>query len=580
MRWRIETQILAGFVLAVIVLAIVGTGLYRTTVGFVATSAALDRSQRAVTALETVYSLLNQAEARQRLWLLLGGDQELLTREQALRRIYGLLDELDTLTEDKSGLNARLPELRASIAARLGRLDAVLEAHRRDGAEAGRRQLAAGPGRAEMENVRAVVVAMQAELDGHIAARRQAVEHSANRTLSMLALLLMLVALALGALYARIRRETSERRASEERLHAVVANAGDGIVTIDSNGLIESFNPAAERLFGYAAAEVVGRNVSLLMPEPHRGRHDGYLERYLRGQGANLIGTVRELSARRKDGSEVPVGLSVGEMVLGGESHFTGVLHDLTQRRRSEARQNALIADLRTMNEELENFAYVVSHDLKAPLRGIGSLADWLLADYATALDDQGREYLSLMKNRVTRMDALIDGILEYSRVGRTEPSRAPVDLNVLLAQALQLLAPPPEVTVTVEGALPVVEGDATRLQQVLQNLIGNAIAHRHQPHCAIRVFATDQGERWRISVADNGPGIDPRHHERIFQLFQVLTPRDRKESTGVGLALVRKIVELHGGKVWVESRPGEGATFHFTLPKAAQPASRGEHRA
>lgn len=459
LRWRVETQVLAGFVLAVIVLAIIGGSLYRTTARFIATSEALDRSQRAVNMLEGIYSLLNQAESRQRAWLLLGDDVELHTRSDVLVRVDTLLGELETLTADMPASQVRLPALRSGIAIRLRMLDAVLDAYRREGVEAGRRQLAAGSGRAEMERVLAMIVAMQAELGQQIAAERQSAERSATRTLSMLGLLLLLVAAALAALYAGIRRETRERLASEER-------------------------------------------------------------------------------------------------------------------------RRSLIAELRSANGELENFAYVVSHDLKAPLRGIGSLADWLLADYTAALDEQGREYLSLMKNRVLRMDALIDGILAYSRVGRTAQTHSPVDLSALVNQTLQLLAPPPGITVDVEDGLPVVEVDPTRMQQVLQNLIGNAIAHRDKPQCRIRIYCADLGEQWQISVADDGPGIEPRHQERIFQLFQVLAPRDRKESTGVGLALVRKIVELHGGRIWVESQPGAGATFHFTLPKSASPAARGEHDA
>lgn len=237
-----------------------------------------------------------------------------------------------------------------------------------------------------------------------------------------------------------------------------------------------------------------------------------------------------------------------------------------------------LIEDLQVVNEELKNFAYVVSHDLKAPLRGIGSLSDWLVSDYADRLDDQGREYLALMKNRVSRMDALIDGILEYSRVGRINETRVAVDLNALVEETVHLLAPPAEVTISVEGTLPTVVGERTRLQQVFQNLISNAIKHRDKPEARIRVASADAGNAWQLSVSDNGPGIEARHHERIFQLFQVLTPRDQKESTGVGLALVKKIIELYGGRIWLESKPGEGSTFFFTLPKAPSPAPNGDH--
>jgi PAS domain S-box-containing protein len=429
-----------------------------------------------------------------------------------------------------------------------------------------------------MQQLQELVVFMQDKLDTRLDQRQQAAQQSARRTLAMLGLLLVLGAAALTALYARIRRESRERRESEERLRAVVDTAADAIITIDPLGSIQSFNPAATRLFGYAAAEVIGRNVSLLMPEPDRSQHDGYLRRYLESGEPHVIGVGREVTAQRKDGSRMPIGLAVSEMHLGSRRMFTGILHDLTHRKRAEARQAELIDDLQVVNEELKNFAYVVSHDLKAPLRGIGSLADWLLSDYADKLDDQGREYLTLMKGRVSRMDALIDGILVYSRIGRVNETHVAVDLNALVAETVQMLAPPPEVVVTVEGTLPTVIGEHIRLQQVFQNLISNAIKHRDKPEGRIRIACTDAGDAWQLSVADNGPGIETRHHERIFQLFQVLTPRDQKESTGVGLALVKKIVELYGGRVWLESRPGEGSTFFFTLPKAGPPTPEGDH--
>lgn len=576
-RWTVERQVLAGFALAIVVLAIVGAGLYRATLGFISTSAAVNRSEQALTALEGIYSLLNEAESRQRVYLLLGDETELVPRHAAVARAHALVTELDALLVDVPALRARLPELQRRVELRLSLLDAVLEARRSGGFEAGQRQLAASPGRLEMDALHTLIVQMQDEVRSHRGARQQTAQQGARRTLAMLGLLFLLAVGALTALYARIRREAQERRESEERLDAVVETASEGIITIDDAGRIESFNPAAERLFGYTAAEVAGRNVSMLMPEPDRSRHDGYLRRYLDGGEAHIIGFGREVMAQRRDGSPLPIGLAVSEMRLGPRRLFTGIVHDLTERRRAEARQAELIDDLQAANEELRNFAYVVSHDLKAPLRGIGSLADWLASDYADKLDAQGREYLALMKNRASRMDALIDGILEYSRVGRVKETQVAVDLNALVADTVQMLAPPPEVSVIVEGTLPTVLGERTRLQQLFQNLVSNAIKHRDKPEGRIVIASADAGDFWQLSVADNGPGIDPRHHERVFQLFQVLTPRDQKESTGVGLALAKKIVELYGGRVWIDSRSGEGSTFFFTLPKAAPATREGE---
>lgn len=223
-------------------------------------------------------------------------------------------------------------------------------------------------------------------------------------------------------------------------------------------------------------------------------------------------------------------------------------------------------------NRELTDFAYVVSHDLKAPLRGIGSLAAWLHKDYADKIDADGREQLELMLGRVKRMNGLIDGILAYSRAGRAREGEMDVDLGRLVPNAIDLLAPPAHIRTEVITPLPSVKMEPTKAQQLFQNLLSNAIKYMDKPQGHVRVSCVAEDQHfWRFSVADNGPGIEEKYFERIFQLFQTLAPRDSVEGTGVGLALVKKIVELEGGRIWVESTPGTGTTFHFTLPKALQ---------
>lgn len=355
---------------------------------------------------------------------------------------------------------------------------------------------------------------------------------------------------------------------SEARMRAVFETAVDGIITIDEHGMLERLNPAAERMFGYRETEVAGRNINMLMPEPHRSAHDGYLAHYRATGEKRIIGKGREVQGLRRDGSVFPMDLSVAEMTLGGKRMYTGLVRDITERKLAEQKSQQLLQELSSANEELTNFAYVVSHDLKAPLRGIGSLADWLATDYAAMFNDEGKEHMRLLINRVHRMGALIDGILQYSRVGRVREAVATVDLNKVLAEVLDLLAPPPGIAITVAPDLPTVAGEPTRLQQLFHNLISNAIKYMHRPDGQVTVSCQDDGSHWRFAVADNGPGIEPRHFERIFQLFQTLAPRDRVESTGVGLALVKKIVEMYRGRVWVESAPGAGATFYFTWPK------------
>lgn len=242
-------------------------------------------------------------------------------------------------------------------------------------------------------------------------------------------------------------------------------------------------------------------------------------------------------------------------------------IEDITERKNLEVEQTRLIQELESANEELKNFAYVVSHDLKAPLRAIGSLANWIVSDQGHKLDAEGQEHMRLLLQRVRRLDGFIDGVLRYSRIGRTHEAVVSVDLEQLIREAIDLLAPPSHITITVDEGLPAIQAERIRIQQIFQNLIANAIRFMDKPEGRIHIGCEPEGNMWRFSVADNGAGIEERHFERIFQLFQTLNPRDRVESTGVGLTIVKKIVEMYGGRIWLESALGQGTTFFFTLP-------------
>lgn len=274
------------------------------------------------------------------------------------------------------------------------------------------------------------------------------------------------------------------------------------------------------------------------------------------------VGTVREWTLEEQD-----FAASLADMIaLQVESNERRKLE------RALAKANEHLAetvrDLRRSNKELQDFAYVAAHDLKAPLRGIGTLTDWIASDYADKFDDQGRQQLGMLKGRVARLSELIDGILHYSEIGRVSIRSERVDLNHLVQEVISLLDPPEHVEIVVNGSLPVVVCEKPRLSQVFRNLIDNAVKYMDKPNARIEIDCREQQGFWRFSVSDNGPGIDGKYFEKIFQMFQTLAPRDERESTGIGLAIVKKIVELCGGSVGVESKLGEGTTFFFTLPK------------
>lgn len=226
-----------------------------------------------------------------------------------------------------------------------------------------------------------------------------------------------------------------------------------------------------------------------------------------------------------------------------------------------------LLTKLDKIEREFKDFVYIVSHDLKAPLRGIKSLVEWITADYADKLDENGREQMNMLAKRVERMHNMIDGVLQYSRFAQADQQRSSVNLNELVPEVIDMVAASGNISITLADELPTVQFEPTRIAQVFQNLLSNAVKYMDKPQGEIRIGCTREDRCWKFSVADNGPGIDEKHFERIFRMFQTLNSRDELESTGAGLTVAKKIVEMYGGKIWVESTPGEGSTFHFTVP-------------
>ena len=243
---------------------------------------------------------------------------------------------------------------------------------------------------------------------------------------------------------------------------------------------------------------------------------------------------------------------------------------EIRERKGTEDKLQRYASQLEEVNEELKSFAYIASHDLKAPLRAVSQLAYWISHDYRDMIDEKGAELLMLLRGRVERMDRLINGILQYSRIGRVQEKKRHLDLQVLVREVIDALGPQEGITVTVDGPLPRVVADRTRMEQVFQNLLSNAVKFMDKPVGEVRVGCTDEETHWNLYVADNGPGIDPKYHKKVFQIFQTLSLHDDPDSSGIGLTVAEKIIRLYGGRIWLESGPGRGLTVFFTLPKEA----------
>lgn len=345
--------------------------------------------------------------------------------------------------------------------------------------------------------------------------------------------------------------------------------APDGILVVDDKGAIVLANARCRNLFGYDVADLIGKQVDMLVPNRVRAVHgkqrDGYFaDPHLRSMGAGL-----NLECERADGTAMPVEISLSPFDYEGKRCAIAIVRDVTENRRLDRDLKQTIAELKRSNEELERFAYVASHDLQEPLRMVGGYVQLLKRRFGGKLDAEAQEYIDFAVDGVKRMQTLINDLLAYSRVTVKAQTWVQVSLNDVRDQALaNLTASIAETGATVTSdPLPTVLGDRSQLVQLLQNLIGNAVKF-HAPGAKpeVHLSARWEGTTCRLTIRDNGIGIDPQYADKIFVIFQRLHSRDAYAGTGIGLALCKRIAERHGGAIWFEAASGQGTQFHVTL--------------
>ncbi|PRY12261.1 two-component system sensor kinase FixL [Pontibacter ummariensis] len=376
-----------------------------------------------------------------------------------------------------------------------------------------------------------------------------------------------------------LKKAEAALRESESKINSIIQTAVDGIITIDKRGIMEMVNASAARLFGYTEEELLGKKINILMPEPDRSLHDNYMHHYHETGERRIIGIGREVSGLKKDGTIFPLYLSISEVHLAERTVYTGFIHDITQQKISEERLRRYAAELERSNRELQDFAYVSSHDLQEPLRKIQAFGDRVKTKEYDNLSEQGKDYVDRMLNAAVRMQNLINDLLSFSRVTTKSKPFVPVDLDHILTEVLSDL----EVTIEQTGAvierspLPTIEAEPTQMRQLFQNLISNAIKFRKDDvKPIIRIFAnklqrqahmtaTPGDELVEITVEDNGIGFDEKYLDRIFNIFQRLEGQ-KYEGSGVGLAICRKIAVRHGGDITARSQPGVGTRFIVLL--------------
>lgn len=386
-------------------------------------------------------------------------------------------------------------------------------------------------------------------------------------------------------LFSQLEEELANRssRLRETNLYlwAVFDNVVDGIFILNERGYIQSANAATAQIFGYQPDELAGKHLQQLIAESFTD-DSGRVMASLVGKNQNKLRLQQQTLGRHQTGTTFPMEFAISEMQLDKNHLFIVIVRDITERKQSEmalrsradelAQMTSILAQTTTSlekrNAELDQFAYIVSHDLKAPLRAIANLSQWIEDDLHNCLTEETKHQMNLMRGRVHRMEALIDGLLKYSRIGRLRSELELVDVEALLIEVIDSLSPPPNFTVQVEPGMPTFVTQRLPLAQVFANLISNGIKHHDKSQGKIVISGAEYEDFYEFAVADNGPGISPKFHEKVFVMFQTLEARDRVENTGVGLAIVKKIIDEQGGMISLESQLGDGSIFRFSWPK------------
>lgn len=550
-----------------IIIAIVAGGIttYVNNQTVEKTDKLVKRTQEVLYESENVLSLTQDIVLATRGYIITGDSAYLAPFSSAMKLIGASVDTLQILVKNETPQSHAADSLEELINKRIAISLETIQLRNAKGFAAAQQAISTDKGKQYMDKIRDLTVRIQAEENKLLMKNKESNFKSRTAFMRSFYILMVSTLVLLLVVFFTIRHNLQVRLKAEEKLKALIESTPDALVIVDSVGCIVIVNKQAEKIFGYHRSEIIGKKVEVLIPERFKIKHPHYREGYSYNSQARAMGTGIELFARKKDGTEFPVEISLSP--LKSEGLVLSTVRDISKNKEQEEALRKY-SILEAKSKEMEQFTYIASHDLRQPLLTILNYIKIFDEDYADKLDEEGKFFLQSISSAATRMDNLIRGLLDYSRLSRMKQLEL-VNCNETLQAVLADLGSmihPANAKVT-SHELPVINAYPLELSQLFQNLLANALKFKKKDVPAeVNISATKVEGGYCFEFRDNGIGIEAKDLEKIFIIFQRLNTIEEYEGTGLGLAYCKKIVELHHGQIWVESKPNQGSSFYFTI--------------
>ena len=583
-RVNFEYLMLAGFIAVISLTLVISVYSIYYNAELIDSSRLVEHTHKVIHETDKTLSLAKDIENNARAYVMFNDSTYLEHAVNAGNNIFSAVKSSQKLTTDNPSQQVRIDSLSALISKQIDFSNRLVQLRKKEGFEAAYRMIMTLKGRMFTDQITKLTAEIQQNENSLLAERQKkniasiSAFNYAFRTL-LIFLIILLVAIFFIIRYNLMKRKKAEKQSkeSEEQIQSIFKFAPDAVITMDGNGRIANWNPKAETLFGWSAEEVIGKPLSdIIIPRRYRDAHKHGLLHFIHSGEGPLLNKQVEVQALHKNGNEVDIALSISPTMVKEKHLFVGFVRDITEQKAAQERIILLNADLtqnndklEAANKELDAFSYSVSHDLRAPLRAIHGYTKMLSEDYVDKFDDDAKQMMDAVLRNAGKMGRLIDELLAFSRLGKKNLQITTLDMTKLATTVVNDIRYSLRTIKANIVILPLhpANGDAGLVSQVFANLISNAIKYsglKDSPE--IEIGWRKEDSKPIYYVKDNGVGFDMRYYDKLFGVFQRLHRDEEFEGTGVGLALVRRIITRHGGNVWAEAEIDKGATFYFSL--------------